>query len=130
MEHIILVADKINQNGRVYPYDIVKDIVEQAKREINLTRFLVERHGENVSEVNLENVVGLVKDINLNEDTKEVSISVKPLLGNDWIVEALESGKVHLRTKGIGTFKQSDSDYPMVLDSFELKSVFLTSDPA
>lgn len=129
-EYPILFVDKVNKNGRIYPTEVVKAAIEAAKKEIEQTRFFIEKNNESLSDVLLENVVGLVKSMRLDEDAKQVLVSVKPLLNNDWLEAALDAKALFLVTKGTGSYVIGQPDTPAIIDDFKLTSIFLTSDPS
>ena len=81
--------------------------------------------------VNLHDVIGVVKDIRIEENQVVVEAQFIPELKEALIAEeGINSGKLHLRTSGVGSIhKQTDGTYT-IGDDYELLSCFITDIPA
>jgi hypothetical protein len=124
----VLTVDKPNGNHRVYPREVINRMIENARDRIHEDRLFVVENQPRSTVTNVNDIIGVVKDIEIENDKVMVSVSFLP--SHFSTTKRLEEGKIHLRTSGIGTINEQPDGTYKVADDYELISCFLTDDPA
>ncbi len=124
----VLTVDTPNGNHRVYPREVVNRMIENARDRIHEDRLFVVEKQPKSTVTNVNDIIGVVKGIEVENDKVMVSVSFFP--SHFSATRLLEEGKVHLRTSGIGTLREQEDGTLRVSDDYELLSCFLTDDPA
>lgn len=127
----ILSLNKPNKNGRVYPREVIEKALQKYRDEyVSKSRAVVTRNPPTELEPNLMDTVGIVKDIIATDDEVLAEIQFLNLPKAQGLEEALTSGKLYMRTAGVGKMtKQTDGTFK-IDDGYEFLSCFLTDDPA
>lgn len=135
---------KLNQNGRVYPKDILTREVKNYQSIIEGGRSYLELDHPPESEVKLANVAGMLKEIwwggalksgmqKENEDSETVYGKVLVLdTPNGKIVKSLveNGGKVGISSRGVGSLVEERDGINRVDDDYQLICFDIVSDPS
>jgi len=124
-------ANAKNQNGRVYPREI---LAREAQKYINMVqerRAMGELDHPESSIVNLNNVSHLVVEMNWKGDDLTGTIEVLPTPAGK-ILEALLEAKVKvgISSRGLGTVQENTEGASEVQDDFELIAFDMVSNPS
>jgi hypothetical protein len=121
MKGILQRADTVNQNGRIYPRDILAREVRNYQKLIRENRSLGELDHPDTSVVELKNVSHIVKSAEMDQDGVvhgEVEILNTP--AGKILQNLIESGvKLGISSRGVGSTKR-DGDYDVVQEDFQL----------
>ena len=128
-------ADAKNQNGRIYPKDILMREVKTYKRvQIKESRALGELDHPESSVVNLQNVSHNVKDVWWDGDKVMGKIEVLPTPAGNILKELLKCGiKLGISSRGLGSVEElyGEGDGAVkVKDDFELICWDFVSNPS
>lgn len=128
-------ADAKNQNGRIYPKDILmREVKSYKKVQITESRALGELDHPESSVVNLQNVSHNVKDVWWDGDNVMGKIEVLPTPAGNILRELLKCGiKLGISSRGLGSveelYEEGDSTVK-VKDDFELICWDFVSNPS
>ena len=129
---IFMQSDIQNQNGRVYPYNVLKKQVKQFNEKfVKQDRALGELGHPSGPSVNLDRVSHIITE--LYEDGKDFIGKAKIIdTPNGKIVKnLLESGvRLGVSSRGLGSVKQNKQGVNEVQDDFVLATVDIVSDPS
>jgi hypothetical protein len=129
---IFMQSDIKNQNGRVYPYSVLKNQVKEFNEKfVKQDRALGELGHPAGPSVNLDRVSHIITE--LNEDGKNFIGKAKIIdTPNGKIVKnLLESGvRLGVSSRGLGSVKTNKSGVNEVQDDFVLSTVDIVSDPS
>ena len=129
---IFMQSDIQNQNGRVYPYNVLKKQVKQFNEKfVKQDRALGELGHPSGPSVNLDRVSHIITE--LHEDGKNFIGKAKIIdTPNGKIVKnLLESGvRLGVSSRGLGSIKTNKSGVNEVQDDFVLSTVDIVSDPS
>lgn len=129
----LLEVNKPNKNNRIYPRNVMEKAMEKYKKDfIDEKRAFVVKQLPIDTMVNLIDVVGLVKEIYIEDLNNVLMVEVEKLNVNGFneVWKLLEEGKIFIRTSGIGSIdKQPDGTY-IIGNDYELVCLFFTDDPA
>ena len=129
---IFMQSDIQNQNGRVYPYSVLKKQVKQFNEKfVKQDRALGELGHPSGPSVNLDRVSHIITE--LHEDGKNFIGKAKIIdTPNGKIVKnLLESGvRLGVSSRGLGSIKTNKSGVNEVQDDFVLSTVDIVSDPS
>jgi hypothetical protein len=81
-------------------------------------------------ETDLTDAVGIVKEIIIVDNTVIGELHLFKLPKAESVEEAINSGKLHMRTAGIGKMTEQADGTFKIEDGYEIISCFLTDDPA
>jgi len=128
----ILEIDKPNKNGRIYSRVLIERELERIRNDyINENRWIVGSKRSETSIFNLLDAIGIVKEVEIKDDTVFVDIEIFSNVSNGAIIkESLENGKLHIRTHGLGSLQLQENGTYLVGKDFELISCFVTDEPA
>ena len=131
MKGILQRADTVNQNGRIYPRDILAREVRNYQKLIRENRSLGELDHPDTSVVELKNVSHIVKSAEMDQDGVvhgEVEILNTP--AGKILQNLIESGvKLGISSRGVGSTKR-DGDYDVVQEDFQLICWDFVSEPS
>ena len=129
---IFMQSDIQNQNGRVYPYNVLKKQVKEFNEKfVKQDRALGELGHPSGPTVNLDRVSHVITE--LQEDGKNFIGKAKIIdTPNGKIVKnLLESGvRLGVSSRGLGSIKTNKSGVNEVQDDFVLSTVDIVSDPS
>lgn len=131
LKGIIQRADTLNQNGRVYPKDILSREIRNYQKFILESRALGEADHPDSSVVSLQKVSHLMRKAEMREDGVvygELEVLDTPC---GKIVQSLvESGvKIGISSRGVGSVKQ-EGEYLYVQNDFSLIAFDVVCDPS
>jgi len=121
-----------NQNGRVYPKDILmREVTEYKKIQVSERRALGELDHPESSVVNLSNASHNVLDVWWKGDDVVGKVEVLSTPAGNILKELLKSGiKLGISSRGLGSVKQVNEDTVAVQDDFELVCWDFVSNPS
>ena len=122
-----------NQNGRVYPKEVLEREVEQYSQvQISENRALGELDHPESSVVNLQNVSHNIKKVWWNGDDVIGTVEVLGTPSGNILKELLKAGvKLGISSRGLGSVKQLSEDGTLeVQDDFELVCWDFVSNPS
>jgi len=129
---IFMQSDIKNQNGRIYPYSVLKKQVKEFNEKfVKQDRALGELGHPSGPTVNLDRVSHVITE--LQEDGKNFIGKAKIIdTPNGKIVKnLLESGvRLGVSSRGLGSIKTNKSGVNEVQDDFVLSTVDIVSDPS
>ena len=129
---IFMQSDIQNQNGRVYPFSVLKKQVNEFNEKfVKQDRALGELGHPSGPSVNLDRVSHIITE--LHEDGKNFIGKAKIIdTPNGKIVKnLLESGvRLGVSSRGLGSIKTNKSGVNEVQDDFVLSTVDIVSDPS
>ena len=129
---IFMQSDIQNQNGRIYPYSVLKKQVKEFNEKfVKQDRALGELGHPSGPSVNLDRVSHIITE--LHEDGKNFIGKAKIIdTPNGKIVKnLLESGvRLGVSSRGLGSVKTNKSGVNEVQDDFVLSTVDIVSDPS
>jgi len=129
---IFMQSDIQNQNGRIYPYNVLKKQVKEFNEKfVKQDRALGELGHPSGPTVNLDRVSHIITE--LQEDGKNFIGKAKIIdTPNGKIVKnLLESGvRLGVSSRGLGSIKTNKSGVNEVQDDFVLSTVDIVSDPS
>ena len=129
---IFMQSDIQNQNGRIYPYNVLKKQVKEFNEKfVKQDRALGELGHPSGPSVNLDRVSHIITE--LQEDGKNFIGKAKIIdTPNGKIVKnLLESGvRLGVSSRGLGSVKTNKSGVNEVQDDFVLSTVDIVSDPS
>jgi hypothetical protein len=129
---IFMQSDIQNQNGRIYPYSVLKKQVKEFNEKfVKQDRALGELGHPSGPSVNLDRVSHIITE--LHEDGKNFIGKAKIIdTPNGKIVKnLLESGvRLGVSSRGLGSIKTNKSGVNEVQDDFVLSTVDIVSDPS
>lgn len=126
-------AEAQNQNGRVYPKNILEREVEKyLNREVAERRALGELDHPDSNVVNLKNVSHNIRNVWWNGDDVMGEVEILPTPSGNILKELLKSGvTIGISSRGMGSVRQmSESHCVMVQDDFELICWDFVSNPS
>lgn len=133
IEGIFMQGNKQNQNGRIYPTDLLRrEVARYQKEYVEQKRALGELgHPENPT-VNLDRVSHMITDITQdgNNFYGRAKIMTELPMGN--IVKGLinERVKLGVSSRGLGSLRQTNEGVNEVQDDFFLATVDIVADPS
>ena len=121
-----------NQNGRVYPRDILqREVTEYKKVQIAERRALGELDHPESSVVNLSNASHNILDVWWKGDDVIGKVEVLSTPSGNILKELLKSGiKLGISSRGLGSVRQVNEDTVAVQDDFELVCWDFVSNPS
>jgi hypothetical protein len=130
MKGILQKADTLNQNGRVYPLDILAREVRNYQRFIEEGRALGELDHPDTSVVELKNVSHVIREAHMNGDICYGTLEVLNTPNGQILKSLVESGvKIGISSRGVGSTK-NDGGHQVVQDDFQLICWDIVSEPS
>lgn len=123
----IMTVDSPNLNKRIYPREVLQKALDKYTKEfVSEKRALIVGKLPENSTINLQDAIGIVKEITIEGD----KVMVEAEFFSDLYRQIIESGKFSLRTAGMGTLKKDKNGNDVIQEDYELISCFVTDDPA
>ena len=125
----LLVLDKPNNNGYIYPRAVFeKTIKDYVDKFVTQDQAFVTKSKPEWADIDPQDVVGIIKEINIEES--QVTAEVQFLKVPDGLAmqNALRSGDLYLRTAGNVRLHKLEDDCKIVVE-YELICCYLTCDP-
>jgi len=125
-------ADTKNQNGRVYPKEILmREAKKYFQNFINQKRAMGELDHPESSVVNLANVSHNITEMNWNGDDLIGTVEVLPTPSGNILKELFKSGiKLGISSRGMGSVESVTEGASEVQDDFELIAFDFVSNPS
>lgn len=130
MKGILQKADTLNQNGRIYPMDVLQREVRNYQKFIVENRALGELDHPDSSVVNLKNVSHIIKEAHLEGGVVYGTVELLDTPSGKILQSLVESGvKLGISSRGVGSTKKQ-GDYYVVQDDFQLICWDYVSEPS
>ena len=130
---ILQRADTKNQNGRVYPKEILmREAKKYSENFVKQKRAMGELDHPESSVVNLQNVSHNVTDMNFNGDDLVGTVEVLTTPSGNILRELFKNGiKLGIRSRGMGSVEpMNENGAAEVQDDFELIAFDFVSNPS
>ena len=124
-------ADTVNQNGRIYPKDILGREIRNYQKLIAENRSTGELDHPDSSVVTLANVSHIIREAYMNEGgAVEGRVEILNTPNGKILQNLLDSGvKLGISSRGVGSTKKKDG-YDIVQDDFQLICWDFVSEPS
>lgn len=131
MKGILQKADTLNQNGRIYPLNVLEREVRNYQKFIIENRAMGELDHPDTSVVNLKNASHVVREAYIENGTVLGTIEILDKTPSGAILRGLiESGvKLGISSRGVGSTRKQ-GDYYIVQDDFQLICWDMVSEPS
>lgn len=130
MSGILQKADTLNQNGRVYPSQVLEREVRNYQKFIIERRAMGELDHPDDSVVNLKNVSHLVLEARIDDGIVYGKVEVLDTPSGLILKKLVEAGvKLGISSRGVGSTKK-DGDRHVVQDDFQLICWDYVSEPS
>tara|TARA_B100000683_G_C12331524_1_gene490771 strand:- start:359 stop:874 length:516 start_codon:yes stop_codon:yes gene_type:complete len=130
MKGVLQKADTLNQNGRIYPQEILEREIRNYQKFIAENRALGECDHPDTSVVELKNASHIIREAEMQGD---VCVGIVELLDtpSGKILQSLvESGvTLGISSRGVGSTRR-EGDYDVVQDDFQLICWDFVSEPS
>jgi len=124
-------ADTVNQNGRIYPKDILGREIRNYQKLIAENRSTGELDHPDSSVVTLANLSHIIREAHMNTDgAVEGRVEILNTPNGKILQNLLDSGvKLGISSRGVGSTKKKDG-YDIVQDDFQLICWDFVSEPS
>lgn len=130
MKGILQKANTLNQNGRVYPLDVLAREVENYQRFIEDGRAMGELDHPDTSVVELKNVSHVVREAHMDGDICYGTIEVLDTPNGNILKSLVQSGvKIGISSRGVGSTR-SEGGHQVVQEDFQLICWDIVSEPS
>ena len=130
MKGILQKADTLNQNGRIYPLNILEREIRNYQKFIAENRALGELDHPDSSVVNLKNVSHIIREAYLESGIVYGTVEVLDTPSGKILQSLVESGvKLGISSRGVGSTRKQ-GDYHVVQDDFQLICWDYVSEPS
>jgi len=120
MRGILQKANTLNQNGRVYPMDILEREVRNYQKFIAENRALGELDHPDSSVVELKNASHIVREAYMQADVCYGSVEILDTPAGKILKSLVDSGvTLGISSRGVGSTRK-EGDYQVVQDDFQL----------
>lgn len=120
MKGILQKANTLNQNGRVYPMDILEREVRNYQKFIAENRALGELDHPDSSVVELKNASHIVREAYMQGDICYGSVEILDTPAGKILKSLVDSGvTLGISSRGVGSTRK-EGDYQVVQDDFQL----------
>ena len=125
------IANKVNQNGRIYPKPILEREIDKFSKLIKERRAIGELDHPDVSVVQLQNASHVITDVYWNGDDLLGEIEILPTR-NGQVLEALvEAGiKFGISSRAVGSTQRNNEGNELVQDDLQLLTFDVVSNPS
>ena len=125
-------AEAKNQNGRVYPKEILKrEVAKYKQTQVKENRALGELDHPDSSVINLRNVCHNVLDVNWDGDDVVGRVEILPTPSGNILKNLLQAGiRLGISSRGLGSVKEINETTVEVQDDFELIGWDFVSNPS
>jgi len=130
MKGILQKADTLNQNGRIYPIEILDREVRNYQKFIKENRALGECDHPDSSVVELKNASHIVREAYMNEGVCYGVVELLDTPSGKILQSLVESGvTLGISSRGVGSTRR-EGDYDVVQDDFQLICWDFVSEPS
>ena len=131
LKGIIQRADALNQNGRVYPRQILEREIRNYQKFIIENRALGEADHPDSSVVSLQKVSHIMREAVMDQEgVVRGAVEILDTPCGKIVQNLVEAGvKVGISSRGVGSVKQQ-GDYLIVQDDFQLIAFDMVADPS
>ncbi len=130
MKGILQKADTLNQNGRIYPTNLLEREVRNYQKFIMENRALGELDHPDSSVVNLKNVSHIIREAYLESGIVYGTAEILDTPSGKILQSLVESGvKLGISSRGVGSTRKQ-GDYYVVQDDFQLICWDYVSEPS
>lgn len=127
---ILQKSDTLNQNGRIYPKEILEREVRNYQKFIIENRALGECDHPESSVVNLKNVSHIIREAKFDGNVVVGSLELLDTPSGKILQSLVESGvKLGISSRGVGTTRR-EGDYQVVQDDFQLICWDMVAEPS
>ena len=130
MKGILQKADTLNQNGRIYPNEILEREVRNYQKFIKENRALGECDHPDSSVVELKNASHIIREAHMQEGVVYGTVELLDTPSGKILQSLVESGiTLGISSRGVGS-TQREGDYDVVQDDFQLICWHFVSEPS
>jgi hypothetical protein len=130
MKGILQKADTLNQNGRIYPLEILDREVRNYQKFIKENRALGECDHPDSSVVELKNASHIIREAYMDDDICYGTVELLDTPSGKILQSLVESGvTLGISSRGVGSTR-SDGDTDVVQDDFQLICWDFVSEPS
>lgn len=130
MKGILQKADTLNQNGRIYPEEILDREVRNYQKFIKENRALGECDHPDSSVVELKNASHIVREAYMREGVCYGTVELLDTPSGKILQSLVESGvTLGISSRGVGSTRR-DGDFDVVQDDFQLICWDFVSEPS
>ena len=130
MKGILQKANTLNQNGRVYPYEILDREVRNYQKFINENRALGELDHPDSSVVELKNASHIIKEAYMEGDVCYGTVEILDTPSGKILKSLVSSGvTLGISSRGVGSTRR-EGDHQVVQDDFQLICWDFVSEPS
>ncbi len=130
MKGILQKADTLNQNGRIYPKDILEREVRNYQKFIKENRALGECDHPDSSVVELKNASHIIREAYMDDGVCYGTVELLDTPSGKILQSLVESGvTLGISSRGVGSTRR-DGDYDVVQDDFQLICWDYVSEPS
>ena len=130
MKGILQKANTLNQNGRVYPYEILDREVRNYQKFINENRALGELDHPDSSVVELKNASHIIKEAYMDGDVCYGTVEILDTPSGKILKSLVSSGvTLGISSRGVGSTRR-EGDHQVVQDDFQLICWDFVSEPS
>lgn len=127
---VLQKAHTKNQNGRMYPRDVLEREVDNYKKVVRENRAMGELDHPEDSTVSLDKVSHIVREIYWEGDVVRGLVEILDTPKGKTLQSLLESGvRIGMSSRGVGSTEQKEG-YDMVADDFQLICFDAVSEPS
>lgn len=130
MKGILQKANTLNQNGRVYPFEVLEREVRNYQKFIKENRALGELDHPDSSVVELKNASHIVRDAYMDGDICYGTVEILETPSGKILKSLVESGvTLGISSRGVGSTRR-EGDNQVVQDDFQLICWDFVSEPS
>ena len=130
MKGVLQKADTLNQNGRIYPIEILDREVRNYQKFIKENRALGECDHPDSSVVELKNASHIVREAYMQEGVCYGTVELLDTPSGKILQSLVESGvTLGISSRGVGSTRR-EGDYDVVQDDFQLICWDFVSEPS
>ena len=130
MKGVLQKADTLNQNGRIYPREILEREVRNYQKFIKENRALGECDHPDSSVVELKNASHIIREARMDAGTCYGTVELLDTPSGKILQSLVESGvTLGISSRGVGSTNR-DGDYDVVQDDFQLICWDYVSEPS
>jgi len=130
MKGILQKADTLNQNGRIYPHEILEREVRNYQKFIKENRALGECDHPDTSVVELKNASHIVREAHMEGKTCYGVVELLDTPSGKILQSLVETGvTLGISSRGVGSTRR-EGDYDVVQDDFQLICWDFVSEPS
>lgn len=130
MKGVLQKADTLNQNGRVYPIEILNREIRNYQKFIKENRALGECDHPDSSVVELKNASHIIREAYMQEGVCYGTVELLDTPSGKILQSLVESGvTLGISSRGVGSTRR-EGDYDVVQDDFQLICWDFVSEPS